>query len=91
MDFSPRDKLLANLQISEFGLETRFPWRQFVWTKVHTTDASTHSCAIEVQKMEAPSDVLSHSQNHLQSTVRFSLLRISRIARPTHVVFARIG
>ena len=47
MDFSPRDKLLANLQISEFGLKTRSLRRKFVWTKVHTTGASPHFCATE--------------------------------------------
>ena len=34
------------------GREIRFAWRQFVWTKVHTTDASTHCCATDVRKME---------------------------------------
>ena len=60
MDLSPRDKLLANLQISEFGPERSCPWRQFVWTKVHTPDVSTHLGANDVRKMETLLNVFSH-------------------------------
>ena len=60
VDFSPREKRLAKRPDDKFRLEITCPECQFMWTKVHTPDASTQFSTSDARKMASLSNAFSY-------------------------------